>query len=347
MGRSVGPHVTLEEVARTAGVSLATASRVLNGGGQRHVREEMRQRVLDAAHALDYVANAHAQTLARASSNIVGLITHDVSDPYFASVARGAMRVAMEHDLLVMLSSTLRDPQREIAYASALRSQRVRAILLLGSGFDDRAYTRAMRAVLTPYRKAGGRVAVVSHHDFAVDTVMPDNRGGGAALARALLDLGHRRFGIVAGPRRLITVKHRLEGFVSALRDAGIDVAENAIVETEFSQHGGYTGTLDLVSRGLRATALFCVTDVMAIGALQALREQSIIVPDDISVAGFDDIPIVSHLNPPLTTVHLPLETLGERAMSFVLDTPPARRRVETLEASVVLRESTAPRRSR
>lgn len=345
MVRAVGPHVTLEQVARSAGVSLATASRVLNGSGQRRVRADLAQRVLETARSLDYVANAHAQTLARASSNTVGLITHDVSDPYFACVARGAMRVAMEHDLLVMLSSTLRDPQREIAYAAALRAQRARAILLLGSGFSDRSYTRAMRAVLTPYQRAGGRVAVVSYHDFAVDTVMPDNRGGGAALARALLDLGHRRFAIVSGPRRLMTVKHRLDGFLAALGEAGVQVDEKGIVETEFSQNGGYTGTLELVRRGLRATALFCVTDVMAIGALQALREQSIGVPGDISVAGFDDIPIVSHLSPPLTTVHLPLEAMGERAMSFVLDAPPARRRIETFEASVVLRESTARRR--
>jgi LacI family transcriptional regulator len=300
---------------------------------------------LETARSLDYVANAHAQTLARASSNTVGLITHDVSDPYFACVARGAMRVAMEHDLLVMLSSTFRDPQREIAYAAALRAQRVGAIILLGSGFSDRSYTRAMRAVLTPYQRAGGRVAVVSYHDFAVDTAMPDNRGGGAALARALLDLGHRRIAIVSGPRRLMTVKHRLEGFLGTLGEAGVEVEQNAIVETEFSQNGGYTGTLELARRGLRATALFCVTDVMAIGALQALREQSIAVPGDISVAGFDDIPIVSHLNPPLTTVHLPLEDMGARAMSFVLDPPPTRRRIETFDASVVLRESTARRR--
>lgn len=345
MVHSVGPHVTLEQVAKSAGVSLATASRVLNGSGQRRVRAELAERVLETARALDYVANAHAQTLARASSNTVGVITHDVSDPYFACLARGAMRVAMEHDLLVLLSSTFRDPQREIAYASALRAQRARAILLLGSGFTDRSYSKAMRAVLTPYRRAGGRVAVVSYHDLAADTAMPDNRGGAAALAHALLDLGHRRFAIVTGPRRLTTVKHRLEGFLATLGESGVEVAENAIVDTEFSQNGGYTGTLELIRRGLPATALFCVTDVMAIGALQALREQSIAVPRDISVAGFDDIPIVSHLNPPLTTVHLPLEAIGERAMSFVLDAPPARRRIETFEASVVLRESTARRR--
>ena len=345
MARPPGPHVTLEQVAREAGVSLATASRVLNGGGQRRVRDELRERVLESARALDYVANAHAQTLARATSNTVGLVAHDISDPYFGCIARGVMRVAMDHDLMVILSSTFRDPEREIAYVSALRSQRPRAILLLGSGFEDRSYSKALRSVVTSYRRAGGRVAVVSHHDLSVDTVLPDNRGGAAAMANALMDLGHRRFVIVTGPRKLRTAKHRFEGFVDALAGRGVKVTGDAVVESEFSQHGGYTGTLELIRRGMPGTALFCVTDVMAIGALQALREQGLAVPRDVSVAGFDDIPVVQHLNPPLTTVHLPLEDIGERVMLFALTAPPARRRVETVDAKVVVRESTARRR--
>ena len=345
MARPAGPHVTLDQVARKAGVSLATASRVLNGGGQRRVKDDLRERVLESARELDYVANAHAQTLARATSNTVGLVTHDVSDPYFGCLARGAMRVAMDHDLMVILSSTFRDPQREIAYVSALRAQRPRAILLLGSGFEDRSYSRSMRSVLTSYRRAGGRVAVVSQHDLSVDTVLPDNRGGAAAMANELLDLGHRRFAVVTGPRKLRTAKHRLEGFADALAGRGVKVSGDAVVETEFSQHGGYTGTLELIRRGMPGTALFCVTDVMAIGALQALREQGLVVPKDVSVAGFDDIPVVQHLNPPLTTVHLPLEEIGERVMSFALTAPSARRRVATFDAKVVVRESTARRR--
>lgn len=349
MARTGGPHVTLEQVARQAGVSLATASRVLNGAGSRRVREELRERVLGSARDLNYVANAHAQTLARATSSTVGLVTHDVSDPYFAHIARGAMRVATEHGLLVMLASTFRDSEREVAYASVLRAQRARAILLLGSGFEDRAYTKAMRAELVPYRNAGGRVAAVSHHDFAVDAVLPENRGGAAELARALLELGHRRFAVLSGPPRLTTVKHRFQGFREALAEAGVELAADAVVESEFSQRGGYDGTLELLRRQVRCTALFCVNDVMAIGALEALRENGVRVPDDLSVAGFDDIPIVRHLNPPLSTMHLPLEEIGEKVMSLALAEPTKRRHVETVTPVVTLRESTARvhRRSR
>lgn len=349
MARTGGTHVTLEQVARDAGVSLATASRVLNGDGSRKVREELRERVLSSAHALHYVANAHAQTLARATSSTVGLVTHDVSDPYFAVIARGAMRVAMERGLLVMLASTFRDAEREVAYVSALRAQRARAILLLGSGFEDRAYTRAMRAELVPYRGAGGRVAAVSHHDFSVDAVLPDNKGGSAELAKALLGLGHRNFAVITGPPLLTTVKHRLQGFREALAEAGVELPEAAVVESGFSQDGGYTGTLELLRRKVSCTALFCVNDVMAIGALEALRENGVRVPDDMSVAGFDDIPVVRHLNPPLTTMHLPLEEMGERVMALALAEPSSRRHVEVFAPKVTLRESTTrlARRSR
>src|SRR5207248_1832942 len=128
------PHVTLEDVAQVASVSLATASRVLNG--TTNVREDLRERVLSAAADLAYTPNAHAQALAGASHRTVGVICHDVSDPYFAAVTRGVMRVADENGLLVMLASTFSDPEREIAYVSMLRAQRASAILLIGSGFD-------------------------------------------------------------------------------------------------------------------------------------------------------------------------------------------------------------------
>lgn len=152
--------MTLDAVAREAGVSPATASRALNGTTR--VRDDLRERVRAAADRLGYIPNAHAQALANATNNrTVGVICHDVSDPYFAAVSSGVMRAAAEQDLLVMLASTFREPAREIAYVSMLRAQRARAILLIGSGFQDRAWERAMDAELAPYVRGGGRVAVV------------------------------------------------------------------------------------------------------------------------------------------------------------------------------------------
>jgi LacI family transcriptional regulator len=340
-------YVTLEDVARHAQVSLATASRVLNGG-TRVVREDLRQRVLAAASELQYIPNAHAQALARATSSTVGVITHDVSDPYFAAIASGVMRVATEHGLLVMLASTFRDAEREISYVSALRAQRARAILLIGSGFETRDYSRAMAAELTPYRRTGGRVAVVSYHDLQVDAVLPQNKEGAADLARALIDLGHRDFAVISGPQILTTVTHRLQGFREALEDAGIALPPEAVVDGTFTRDGGYSAAQELVRRGLKSTAIFALSDVMAIGALTALREAGVDVPGQVSLAGFDDIPIVRDLVPALTTIQLPLVQMGERAMSLALDERTSqRRRVERVSGEVILRGSTAPPRKR
>lgn len=337
-------HITLEDVARSAHVSLATASRVLNGS-TRVVREDLRKRVLAAARELGYVPNAQAQALARATTTTVGLITHDVGDPYFSTMARGVLRVATEQGLLVMIASTYRDPARELAYISALRAQRARAILLAGSGFEDPGYARALSAELHSYLRTGGRVACVTPHGVDTDTVMLPNREGAAALARTLLELGHRRFAVLTGPARLTTVRHRLEGFQHALADAGVPLPPDHIIESDFTRDGGYAAATELLRRGLNPTAVFAVTDVMAMGALTALREAGVDVPGDLSLVGFDDIPGVQDLACPLTTYRLPLEEIGERAMRLALAERSPGSRAERVAGEVVLRASTAAAR--
>jgi LacI family transcriptional regulator len=334
-------HVTLQDVARAAAVSPATASRVLHGTAK--VRDDLRERVQDAAGRLAYAPNAHAQALAGASRRTVGVVCHDVSDPYFATIARGVMRVAGDNGLLVMLASTFRDADREIAYVSMLRAQRAPAILLIGSGFEDPSWERALAAELEPYLRGGGRVAVISRHrSLKVDSVLPENRAGAAALARALLEMGHRRFAVLAGPRALTTVADRLAGFRAELARAGVTLSEEDIVETGFTRDGGYDAMTELLSRGLRATCVFAVTDVMAIGAITALRDNGLSVPEDVSMAGFDDIPIIRDLTPPLTTVALPLEELGARAMELTLTENTGRRsRIHRMAGEVVIRAST------
>ena len=342
MGNRAGRHVTLAQVAKAAEVSLATASRVLSGG-QRVVGPALRERVILAAQDLRYAPNAHAQALAGGTTATVGLVMHDVSDPYFAAITRGAMQVAAEHGALVMLGSTFRSPDVEIEYVSTLRAQRAKAILLVGSGFADRQYIRSMRAELMNYRNDGGRYAFVSHHDMPGDAVLPDNKGGAAAVARALVELGHQSIAVASGPLGLTTVAHRVGGFLDALEQSGIPRARVLMIEQEFSEEGGYAAAHQLISAGRPATALFCVSDVMAIGALRALRERSVSVPGDLSLIGFDDISIVRHLTPALSTAQLDLEDMGRQAMRLVLDDASSRRaRRVRIPAHLVLRESTA-----
>jgi LacI family transcriptional regulator len=333
--------VTLRDVAQRAGVSLATVSRVLNGSN-RVVNPEIAARVGRAAAELRYVSNGPAQALARSTTAMVGLIVHDVNDPYFASIAAGAMRVANGHDLLTMLASTFRDPSREIEYVQRFQSQRVRGLLLTGSGRTD--HSAELGQALAQYTDSGGRVAFVSDHDLPYDSVLPANARGAAQVARLLYDLGHRDIGIIAGPSVLKTVQDRQRGFADAWTALGGELPPNAIVESDFSRDGGYSAAVELIEGCPSITAVFALNDLMAVGALAALHnELGRRVPDDLSVVGFDDLWIAADVDPPLTSVRLPLEEMGARAMELVLSPPaPTPRRVH-VPAQLIVRGSTGP----
>ncbi|KAB2349515.1 LacI family DNA-binding transcriptional regulator [Actinomadura rudentiformis] len=332
--------ITLEDVARHAGVSLATASRVLNGSN-RQVGAELRQRVEASAAELGYEADVTAQTLARGSSNVIGLIVHALTDPYFAALAEGAMRAADRHGLTVMIGATHRDPRREMQLVSTLRTQRVRAIVLAGSRISDEAVTGRLSAELDRYREGGGRVSCIGQDLLGVNTVAPANREGAAALARALADLGHRSFAVLGGPPELLTATDRVGGFADALAELGLPAPR--VVPGGFDRDGGYDAANALVDAGLDdVTCTFAVNDVMAVGALAALRERGVDVPGALSVAGFDDIATLRDQVPALTTVRLPLAEMGERALELALGdkSDPA---TERIEGEVVLRASTQP----
>ncbi|GAA4227316.1 LacI family transcriptional regulator [Streptosporangium album] len=324
--------VTLEDVARQAGVSLATASRVLNGS-TRQVGASLRDKVELAAAQLGYRTNVAAQTLARGASNVIGLVVHDLTDPYFAAIADGVMRVAESQGLVVMVGTTHRDPEREIAYVSTLNAQRVGAVLLAGSRVADPHVTGRLREELDRYRQTGGRVACVGQDLLGVDSVVPGNREGAAALARALAGLGHRRFAVLAGPAGLITAGDRTAGFAGALAELGLPAPQ--IVHGSFDRDGGYAAAA--VVSG--ATCVFAVNDVMAVGALASFRGRGIRVPEDVSVAGFDDIATLRDLVPALSTVRLPLADMGARALELALG-PDEEPRVVHVAGEVVLRES-------
>jgi len=333
--------VTLGDVARRAGVSLATASRVLNGSTRR-VNEELRVVVLQAAEELGYTPNVHAQAVARGTSSAVGLIVHDIADPYFSAIASGVMSVADDRGLIVTLGTTSRNPNRELQYVAMLRAQRARAVILAGSRVADKAQTERLAKEVEAFRRAGGRVACVSQHKLPADTVSPENRAGARELATRLAELGHRKFGVLAGPRALLTASDRLKGFKDGLHKLGIELAPEAVVEGAFTRDGGYEAAKQLLARDLGITCIFAVNDVMAVGAMAACREFGVRVPEDMSVAGFDDIETLRDLVPPLTTVRLPLEEMGVRAAKLALEIdPPERDRIERIRGEVVIREST------
>ncbi|MBB5826891.1 LacI family DNA-binding transcriptional regulator [Micromonospora carbonacea] len=333
---------TLADVARRAGVSPATASRVINGSSK-PVADELRERVLRAVADLRYVPNAHAQLLARPQRSVVGVVVHDVSDPYFAEVTRGLQRVATERGRLLIICNSYRDPVRELDYVELLRGQQVAAIVLAGSGYHDAAFTTTLNEKLAAYEATGGRVAVIGRHDHFGDAVMPANTTGGELIGRELLRLGHRRVGVVAGPRVLTTITDRLTGLRRTLAEQGVELPDDRIRYADFDRDGGARAAAELLDASPAPTAIVALNDSMAVGALALLRERGVRVPEDVSVLGFDDMPIAADVTPALTTVRLPLVEMGVRAMTLALDPASGSPRVETLPAELVRRGSTGP----
>ncbi|MDQ3627219.1 MAG: LacI family transcriptional regulator [Actinomycetota bacterium] len=331
---------TLQDVAQGADVSLATASRALNGSTRR-VREDLRQRVLASAARLNYSANAQAQAMARGHTNVVGLLVHDIADPYFSTIAAGVMRAADTHRLLVTIASTGRRPERELEYVATLRGQRAGAVVLAGSRTDDAAQNGRLGVELAAFEATGGRVVLISQNRLPVDTVMIENRAGARKLATELAGLGYERFAVLAGPQRLLTAKDRAAGFREGLGRAGIALAPDDVVAGEFTRDGGHAAMSTLLDRGLGSACVFAVNDVMAVGAMAAIRDRGLRMPRDMAVAGFDDIVTLRDVTPGLTTVRLPLGDIGATALELATLDQVERPRLRRIKGEVVLRAST------
>ncbi|MFD2797586.1 LacI family DNA-binding transcriptional regulator [Promicromonospora vindobonensis] len=360
--------VTLSQVAREAGVSLATASRAINGSATRSVRQDLRERVLETARRLDYSPDPSAQAMARGRTSALGLVVHDIADPYFSTIAAGVTRAAEREGLIVTLASTEQRRDREVAFVELARRQRSRAIILAGSRLvppEDLPGTipaeavtqmesdaKALESALTSFREGGGGVATIGQGVGDLPVVEIDNASGAGALARALHDLGYRRFGVLTGPLGLRTAADRTTGFLDTLGALGCPALDRDVVHGNFTRDGGYAAMTDLLTRTGTATAeprpdrpevVFAVNDVMAVGAMAAVRDAGLRVPDDVAVAGFDDIHTLRDVSPGLTTVRIPLDEVSEAATMLALG---AEASGTVVQGEVVLRDSTPRRQS-
>jgi LacI family transcriptional regulator len=336
-----GPRLRLVDVAEHAGVSLATASRAL--AGRDGVSEEVANRVREVSRELGYVANPYARTLAGGASPTVGLVVHQVDDPYFSEIAGGVIQVAGEEGLLVQICHSGRDPDYELRQLRHLIAQRVGIILIAGSGYNDPRVEAHARAELSAYQALGGRVAVIGRHALGVDAVLPDNEAGGRALADHLLELGHRRIAVAAGTAKLTTVADRLAGVSSALRKRGMSLDDLPVVHSDFTRDGGKEATERILREHPETTAIVALNDAMAIGVLSTLRAHRIAVPDRMSVVGFDDVSVAADLAPSLTTVRLPMTDMGRMALTLALKPRSSRPRRRSTGHLLVVRDSTGP----
>ncbi|MFJ3643406.1 LacI family DNA-binding transcriptional regulator [Streptomyces sp. NPDC090108] len=313
--------VTLADVAARAQVSPATVSRVLNGNYP--VATATRERVLRAVDELDYVLNGTASSLAAATSDLVGILVNDIADPFFgimASAIQGEItgpggRAGGER--LAVVCNTGGSPERELTYLTLLQRQRAAAVVLTGGAVDDPAHAARVAAKLRRLTEAGTRVVLCGRPpapDTGAVALTFDNRGGARVLTDHLIALGHRRLGYLAGPAERTTTRHRLEGHRAALAAAGITDDPGRTVYGHYDRRSGHEATLELLRRDPGLTAVVAANDSIALGARAALREHGLRVPEDVSVAGFDDLPFSVDAAPPLTTVRLPLAEAGARA---------------------------------
>ncbi|MDQ7829202.1 MAG: LacI family DNA-binding transcriptional regulator [Armatimonadota bacterium] len=325
---------TIVDVAARAGVSPATVSRVLNGTPH-PVRPEVRARVLQAARGLGYLPNMVARSLLRRATSAVGLLVPDVSNPYYAVILRGIEDAAWQRGLAVILCNTDRRPERQRAALQMLAERRVDGLVVAGGAFGPADLT-----VL------GGRLPVVAigRHPARVPSVRVDNVAAGALATRHLLALGHRRIACLVGPAGSTSARDRLTGYRRALRHAGVRVASRYVVPADFTPAGGRRGVERLWAQGPPPTALVAPNDQAAVGAIRALYERGVGVPGDVSVVGFDDTPLAAVTVPALTSVHIPMDELGRRALELLLQLRDGGAgRGVVLRPRLIVRESTAP----
>ena len=325
---------TIRDVARAAGVSVATVSRVLNNHAR--VRTETRSRVAAAAHELDYTPNEVARSLITSRTHAFGVLLPDLYGEFFSEVLRGVDLRARRDGFHLLVSSSHANGDDLV---EALRSMRGRidGLIVMAPDVDTSALVKA----------AGTRLPLVlldpGLHVLGADSISIDNLGGAQAAVHHLLALGHRRIATITGPAGNADARQRLDGYHQALAQGGVAHEPGLEVEGDFTEPSGFAAVNRLLRLAPRPTAIFAANDYMAIGAMSALSEAGLAVPRDMAIVGFDDIAMARYLNPPLTTVNVDLLDLGARAVDRLIDTKngaTTRRRHQVTPASLVVRRS-------
>jgi LacI family transcriptional regulator len=326
---------TIADVAAKARVSTATVSRVLAGVGR--ARPETQARVLEAARELDYRPSEVARSLKRRSTQTLGLIITDIENPYFPQLVRSVEDAARAAGFSVLLCNAADDPDREASYLDLLVDRRVDGLIIAASSLGVRQGEWLMAPpipVVLVNTEAPGS---------GLPTITSDNAGGGRIATEHLLGLGHSRFGYLMPPPRNVDAPARLAGVRAALTDAGCPPEALAIAHGDALVGGGEMAAIDLLEHAARTTAIVAYNDLMAIGALRALRQHGRRVPMDVSVVGFDDVAVAEYVDPALTTISQRTEEMGRWAVERLvgddeIEPPPVR-----LPVDLHVRDSTGP----
>jgi LacI family transcriptional regulator len=332
---------TLRDVAEAAGVHAATASRALNPETRRLVNVETARRVLRAAESLGFSPNPIARSLKTSKSGTVGLVLPDITNPLFPPIVRGIEDVLSEAGYSALIVNTDNDPERERAQIASLRSRQVEGLIV--------ATARLEHPLLDQLHQQKVNLVLVNRRTSAVDVpwITPDDTAGIELAVTHLADLGHRRVLHLAGPQTTSTGVVRMRAFTNAVRDHGLD-DDPALVAacTLWTEDEGARVLREVLDAGTEFTAIVAGNDLIALGCYDVFNQRGITCPDDVSVVGFNDMPLLDKLRPPLTTVGIPHHQVGVEAARMLLESinePDRPARSVLLPVSLVVRGSTAP----
>lgn len=303
---------TIFDVARAAGVSKSTVSRVINGHG--YVSPAVMARVTRVIAALGYSPNSLARGLVLQRSNCVGVIVSDIADPFFSQAIRGAEETSSVAHYNILLASTGWDAKRELALLKLFNEGRVDGLLFISGNRVPEPHLRALKQGSLP-------IVLVDRNpeNVPLDAVNVDNRGAAEQAVEHLIALGHTRIAFIGGPASVNASQERLEGYRSALWQHGIPVRPDYVAVGNFRIDGGVSAAAYLLALPEPPTAIFAANDLTAVGAIQAARQAGRRVPDDVSILGVDDIEAAALIEPPLTTLRQPRYQLGELGMKILL----------------------------
>lgn len=333
---------TMKDVAKAAGVSIATVSATLSGAS--FVSSELRARVTTAIGALGYERNSAASGLKRGKSLLIGLVVSDVTNPFFTELVHGVQNLAGEKGYSVLLGISDHDVGREAELLRLMRSHQAAGTILCPAGGIEDYSLRNLNL---------GHMKVVAVDNAApelpFDTVALDNGKAATLAVRHILSFGHRKVATMAGPERQFVSQKRLEGFLSALEEQDIKADSAMIRHGDFRMEAAFQSCVELMAQPNRPTALFVANNLMLIGVMRALAQAGLSVPGDMSVASIDDFPWSSAFQPALTVVRQPISLMADAALDCLLrridgdSEAPTR---QLFEPELVVRQSCAPPRS-
>jgi LacI family transcriptional regulator len=303
--------VTIHDVAREARVSHTTVSRALNNKGE--LSPETRARILAVAERLNYVPSSVAQALASGATKTLGLIITNSASPVYAAIVHAIEGAAHAVGYGLLLCNSAEDQEQALRCLSMLQSKQVDGLILAPAQTDRRDIAFLQQAGI-PF------VLLLRYFpDLSTDFVVVDNVKAGRLMTEHLLERGHRRVGHVAGPAHMSSSVGRLDGYRQALAAANVPYDENLVRRAAFTMEGGYQAALELLGQPERPTAIFAATDMQAVGVFKAAKELGLRVPDDLALAGGDDIELAEYLEVPLTSFKQPVDEIGAQIITILL----------------------------